>query len=202
MNCAGAGSAQFWTTTACMARKNLCLLPARAPSARQPMTASALSARPAPRLWPTATTSPNCRSSGHWKSPPRKMRTARTRSMLSSSSTAMTMCAGASTCAGCCRRTPTRKNGMRAVIAISKCAATPVPGMKRGRRVRIKTALSTATLQTRSMLPDLTATASSAVAVAVRPSTIPATATMWVCGASAAHSMRAHPADCSNGSLP
>ena len=29
-----------------------------------------------------------------------------------------------------------------------------------------------------------------------------ATATMWACGASAAHSMRAHPADCSNGSLP
>lgn len=67
-----------------------------------------------------------------------KMRTARTRSMPSSSSIAMTMCAGASTCAGCCRRTPTRKNGMRAVIAISKCAATPAPGMKCGRRVRIK----------------------------------------------------------------
>ena len=115
---------------------------------------------------------------------------------------AMTMCAGASTCAGYCRRTPTRKNGMRAVIAISKCAATPAPGMKCGRRVRIKTALSTATLQTRSMLPDLTATASSAAAVAARPSTIPATATMWACGASAAHSMRAHPADCSNGNLP
>lgn len=100
------------------------------------------------------------------------------------------------------QKNPTRKNGMRAVIAISKCAATPAPGMKRGRRVRIKTALSTATLQTRSMLPDLTAMASSAAAVAVRPSTIPATATMWACGASAAHSMRAHPADCSNGSLP
>ena len=141
-------------------------------------------------------------SSGRWKLPPRKMRTARTRSMPSSSSIAMTMCAGASTCVGYCRRTPTRKNGMRAVIAISKCAATPAPGMKSGRRVRIKTALSTATLQTRSMLPDLTATASSAAAVAARPSTIPATATMWACGASAAHSMRAHPADCSNGSLP
>ena len=148
MNCASAGSARCWTTTACMARKNLCLLPVRAPSARQPMTASALSARPAPRLRPTLTTSPNCRSSGRWKLPPRKMRTARTRSMPSSSSIAMTMCAGASTCAGYCRRTPTRKNGMRAVIAISKCAATPAPGMKRGRRVRIKTALSTATLQT------------------------------------------------------
>ena len=65
-----------------------------------------------------------------------------------------------------------------------------------------KTALSTATLQTRNMLLDLTVRASSAAAVAARPSTIPATATMWVCGASAAHSMRAHPADCSNGSLP
>ena len=58
-----------------------------------------------------ATTSRTCPSSGALRSLPRKRKTAATKSSTSSTSTISMMFVLASTCAGCCRRTPLSANG-------------------------------------------------------------------------------------------